>query len=319
MGPQGPVGALSGGNPSFLAKWTSASTIAPSSIFDDGTGVGVGTSTPATALDVNGAIRVGNAAVCGPAQAGAIRWSGSSFDGCNGSIWVTIGGVASANPTSCLAIKQTNPAAPTGTYTIDPDGPGAVAAFQAYCEMSASGGGWTLVAYNYNKSRTFLSGTYHAVGGPVIPQNGSEAALDPTALGINYTQIAFYTDDPQWTSAGRVYTGFWIGNFAGSTYNIKSNTCQVLTPANPAAQWAGTLVYFAGDGANDNGCAGGGSFFGAGHTCDDGGGGVTTNNVWPTNGSDPLWGYNCISSYNPTGAYKNGTLTNQGLTMYFVR
>ena len=78
-------------------------------------------------------------------------------------------------------------------------------------------------------------------------------------------------------------------------------------------------VIAAGDGANDNGCSGGGSFFSAGHTCDDGGGGVTTNNVWPTNGSDALWGYDCITSYNATGAYKKAPINNQGLTMYFVR
>ena len=50
-----------------------------------------------------------------------------------------------------------------------------------------------------------------------------------------------------------------------------------------------------------------------------GGGGVTTNNVWPTNGSDALWGYDCITSYNATGAYKKAPINNQGLTMYFVR
>ncbi|MFO0756540.1 MAG: fibrinogen-like YCDxxxxGGGW domain-containing protein [Byssovorax sp.] len=318
-GPAGPAGTLSGGSANFLAKWTSGSTIAPSLLFDSGSFVGVGTSSPAVMLDVNGALRVGNAATCNASTAGSIRWSGNSFDGCNGTIWITLGGAASNNPASCLAIKQTNPAATTGTYTIDPDGAGAVAPFQAYCEMAVDGGGWTLVAYNYNKNRTFLTGTYHAVGSSVIPLNGSEAALDPTAVGLNYSQIAFYTDDPQWTTPGRVYTGYWIGNFAGSSYNIKSNTCQVLNPADPASQWAGQLVYFAGDGANDNGCSGGGSFFNAGHTCDDGGGGVTTNNVWPTNGSDALWGYNCISSYSPTGAYKKGAINNQGLTMYFVR
>ena len=85
-------------------------------------------------------------------------------------------------------------------------------------------------------------------------------------------------------------------------------------------QWNGTLVYFAGDGASDNGCTGGGSFFtSTGHTCDDGGGGVTTNNAWPQNSSDGLWGYNCITAYAPTGAYKTAPINNQGLHAYYVR
>ncbi len=261
---------------------------------------------------------------CSATAAGAMYFDTvrKLFFGCDGTRWIALSkladGASADNPGRTCKTLLEGGATQSGPYWIDPDGGPTSDAFQAYCDMASAGGGWTLVAYNFDKNRTFLTGTYHAVTGPLIPQPGTEAAILPASVGLEYTQIAFSLNDPQWTSATRSYSGFWVGESASSTYDLTSNVCQLLSPTSPS-QWSGQLVYFAGNGNNDDGCNGGGSVFTTGHTCDDGGGGVTTNTAWPQNGSDTLWGHNCISSYSPTGAYKLGAIPNQGLHAYWVR
>lgn len=62
--------------------------------------------------------------------------NGDSADGCLADCSV---------PASCMDVHLHDPAAVTGLFSVDADGPGGFGTFDVYCDMDHAGGGWTLV------------------------------------------------------------------------------------------------------------------------------------------------------------------------------
>ncbi|MEC9072571.1 MAG: fibrinogen-like YCDxxxxGGGW domain-containing protein, partial [Myxococcota bacterium] len=52
--------------------------------------------------------------------------------------------------TDCLDLHQKSPSAPSGTYTVDPDGDGGAEPYAVYCDMDSPGGGWTLCSAQHD-------------------------------------------------------------------------------------------------------------------------------------------------------------------------
>ena len=124
-----------------------------------------------------GSVRLGNdAAACDSTKEGTLRWNGSAVQVCDGADWVGLGtgggftdgdGLSPLTAgVSCKTILDGGHSYGNGLYWINPEGnPNSAAAYQAFCDMTDDGGGWTLV-YVIINGVTSPAGT-----GAVTPAN----------------------------------------------------------------------------------------------------------------------------------------------------
>jgi hypothetical protein len=99
---------------------------------------------------------------------------------------------------SCAAIHASNPTAPSGIYTIDPDGVGSAAAFSVTCDMTTAGGGWTVISsenftggatgWSDNTTSTACAYTTETLGGYNLTGIGASRTKTFALLGIPHTE-----------------------------------------------------------------------------------------------------------------------------------
>lgn len=98
------------------------------------------------------------------------------------------GNSQTAPASSCLAIENARPTAPSGVYWIDPDGAGSAPAYQANCELGIQGGGWTQVLNLDTSDGTVRN--WSDTGFWTSTTAGTGSAL--TALTADYKDLATF-------------------------------------------------------------------------------------------------------------------------------
>lgn len=146
---------------------------------------------------------------------------------------------------SCWEILQANPSAPTGSYTIDVDGPGGMNAFACSCDMTTDGGGWTLVSnYNHlsgtNPSLQYRNTDLPIMGSSTLGTDESGTSFWGNATNSLMNLIPF--DTIQWygtsSQAGKIthfksgYLGAWTMAKTGNGDYTGMNSSKVVYPDN---------------------------------------------------------------------------------------
>lgn len=105
------------GTPGAVPVFTGASALGDSVLTEDQQRIGVGVPNPVSKLHVGGSVQVGaDANTCDATRAGAIRFQGGQFEGCDGSSWSAFGG-GFTNPSATGGSESTSGGHRIHTFT----------------------------------------------------------------------------------------------------------------------------------------------------------------------------------------------------------
>jgi hypothetical protein len=193
---------------------------------DAGSDAGTGQAICANTSNDNG-----NCGACGVTCVGVQRCvSGACSFGCTTSAdCPSTAASCSANkcvvPADCSAIKQGNPSAASGAYTIDPDGAAGLAPFTAWCDMVTDGGGWTIVtSMSGADNEGGLTSDTEASGSPLAFARNNLSRAKKMALSALETESIFVRNDGRWLKANKPMFDNTLGTAAkDAAYAVKLN------------------------------------------------------------------------------------------------
>jgi hypothetical protein len=147
-----------------------------------------------------------------------------------------VSGVCGGRATSCNELHTQQPAAPTGVYTIDPDGAGSIAPLSVTCDMTNGGGGWTLF-WRHSGSVSLMS------SGSVTTSSHTYMPLATVkALAAGATQVNIRTSGQYATrSITSVASAQPILNLRNG-YLLNADTNMINSAASPAPYWTGPMA-----------------------------------------------------------------------------
>ena len=159
------VGLEGSGTGGTLAKFTE-SGLGDSLMVESDGNIGVGTDDPQSTVQIAGGLQIeDDTGDCVSGKEGTLRWHENKIEVCDGNSWgaISSGSIGHSQGQaglSCKTILDSGSSQGDGTYWIDLDGSGGDDPFEAYCDMTTDGGGWTRMAKFTNTSYNIVGSTY---------------------------------------------------------------------------------------------------------------------------------------------------------------